>query len=299
MQEGKGCREVPGHITLRRPGARTLAASAAALLAPLVFGCASTLPPRPVPLPEGQPNLPGWYPEKPWTDQSSQRVYLEGKVVFDTAHWTIRPESERVLKQLLEYLQANPDISRVRLEGHTDSRAGEEYNQKLSERRALAIADWLVDHGLDNMRLLAVAFGKSRPMRTNATADGRQENRRTEFRIAEVGGARFLGRDPTNGGLVLEVLSKEDRDRAKQVGKVPTYVEPPWQPQRDIIAPVNALPKAVGTEDTSSAPDQKTDAAAAKSGDGKAGTPPVAPKSDGKPPPEPAPPAEQVLPAGK
>jgi OmpA-OmpF porin, OOP family len=231
-----------------RLSAKLATALLAATAGLLLGACAGGVPPRPVPQPEAKPELPGWFPEKPWTEQRSDRVYLEGKVVFDTAKATLRPESDRVLKQLLEYLQANPDVSRVRLEGHTDDRGSDEYNQGLSERRAIAVADWLVDHGLDNMRLLAVAFGESRPMRTNGTSEGRQENRRTEFHVAEVGGTRFLGRDPANGGMVIEILSKEDRDRAKQVGKVPVYVEPPWTPTRDIIAPINELPKAQGTE---------------------------------------------------
>lgn len=237
----------------RRRADRAGAAFVVSVVGLLATGCAEQVPARPVPQPEAKPELPGWYPEKPWTEQRTERVYLEGKVVFDTARWTLRPESERVLKQLLEYLQANPDISRIRLEGHTDDRAGEEYNQGLSVHRAMAVADWLVDHGLDNMRLLAVAFGESRPLRSNASPEGRQENRRASFHIAEVSGTRFLGRDPANGGLVLEVLSKEDRDRETQVGKVPVVKEEPWTPTRDVIAPVER-PKLPESEEDEPAP---------------------------------------------
>jgi OOP family OmpA-OmpF porin len=268
-----------------RLSTRLATALLAASVGLLLQACAETVPPRPVPQPEARPELPGWFPEKPWTEQRTDRLYLEGKVVFDTAKSTLRPESERVLKQLLEYLQANADVSRIRLEGHTDERGSDEYNQGLSERRAIAVSDWLVDHGLDNMRVLAVAFGESRPLRTNGTPEGRQENRRTEFRVAEVGGARFMGRDPTNGGLVIEILSKEDRDKAKEVGKVPTYVEPPWAPTRDIIAPINELEKAQGTAPSTPAPTPPA-------GDQKKGEPSKG--GDAAPPapsPEPTPPA--------
>jgi len=201
-------------------------------------GCAERLPPRPVPQQEAQPTLPPWYPEKPWNQKGEdERVFYTGKVVFDTAKATIRPESEEVLRQLLAWLQANPDVSRVRLEGHTDSRASDEYNQKLSERRSIAVADWLVDNGLDHNRLLSVAFGESRPIATNDSAVGRQENRRTSFHVAEVGGRRFKGQDPTSGGLVLTVLSKEEREALKTVGEVPTYEPPPAKPIRDIFEP--------------------------------------------------------------
>ena len=194
------------------------------------------MPPRPVPIPEAKPTLPEWYPEKPWDrGEKAERIYFKGKVVFDTSKHDIRPESSKVLTRLLDYLAANDDISRVRLEGHTDSRSSEEYNQGLSERRAMTVANWLVDRGLDHMRVLAVAFGESRPTAPNDTAAGRQENRRAEFAVAEIGGLRFRGKDPTNGGLVLEVQSKQERERAKQVAKVPEYVPPPFTPTRDIF----------------------------------------------------------------
>ncbi|RLB60190.1 MAG: OmpA family protein [Deltaproteobacteria bacterium] len=216
-------------------GGSALLAAAWLLVLP---GCASQVPPRPVPQLEASPTLPPWYPEQPWNQASQDdRVYYTGKVVFDTGRHAIRPEAEAVLRQLLAWLQANPDVSRVRLEGHTDTRASDEYNQKLSERRSIAVADWLVDNGFDHNRLLAVAFGESRPLATNDSAVGRQENRRSSFHVAEVGGRRFKGQDPTAGGLVLTVLSREERDAMKNVGEVPTYEPPPAKPIRDVFEP--------------------------------------------------------------
>lgn len=204
----------------------------------LSLGCASVRV-RPVPLPEEGRTLPAWYPEQPWDKGvKGDRIYLQGKVVFDTSRHQIRAESEAVLQQLLAYLEANPDVSRVRLEGHTDSRAGDEYNQALSERRAISVADWLVDRGLDHFRILAVAFGESKPLVPNDSATNMQENRRTEFHVAEVSGVRFRNDDPTAGGLVLEVKSKEEREKEKAQAKIPTYIPPPVNPTRDIIEPV-------------------------------------------------------------
>jgi len=201
-------------------------------------GCAHQVPPRPLPPPEQEAQLPPWFPQAPWNDADKpQRTFYFGKVVFNTAKATIRPESEAVLRELLAHLEANPDISRVRLEGHTDARAGEEYNQGLSERRAIAVANWLVDHGLDHNRLLAVAFGETRPLATNGTPSGRQENRRTSFFIAEVGGRRFRGQDPTGGGMVLTVLSKAERDALARQGEVPTAEPPEHENTRDVIHP--------------------------------------------------------------
>ena len=218
---------------------RCLPVFALGLAAALSLGCSNRVPPRPVPPPEGVPELPPWYPETPWTSKTKgDRTFFGGKIVFDTARHTIRPESERVLKKLLTWLQENPDVSRVRLEGHTDSRAGEEYNQGLSERRAIAVADWLVDNGLDHTRILAVAFGETRPLVTNDNAVGRQENRRASFMPAEVNGRRWDDKDPTNGGLVLTVLSKEEREALKKKGEIPQYVPPPLKAERDIFKPV-------------------------------------------------------------
>jgi outer membrane protein OmpA-like peptidoglycan-associated protein len=208
------------------------------LAAAVLGGCANKPPLRPVPPPEAVPELPPWYPEQGWDKADGSEAYYNGKVVFDTARSTIRPQSQKVLEQLLAWLQANPSISRVRLEGHTDNRASDEYNQGLSERRAIAVADWLVDHGLDHNRILAVAFGETRPLALNDSSVGRQENRRASFFPAEVAGRRFDDKDPANGGLVLTVLSKEEREAMKRKGTVPKYVPPPIKPEKDIFKPI-------------------------------------------------------------
>jgi len=218
----------------------TLVSTAALLL----FGfstsaCSTAVPPRPVPLAEARRPVPKWFPEKPWNAaDASQRVYIKGKVVFHTAKSTIRPEAERILGELLVFLNNNPDVSRIRLEGHTDWRADDEYNNKLAERRAIAVADWLVDHGLDHERILAVAFGESRPLWRNELGKAAmQENRRTAFAVAEVMGNRFRGQDPTNGGLVLYVKSKAEREAEAKLGKVPVAPPEVVKVELDIIKP--------------------------------------------------------------
>ena len=228
----------------RTPKLPTTLRIAVAMLAALpLAGCAS-VPQRPVPQPNTTASLPGWYPEAPWTETAAAKEgdFLQGKVVFNSAKSHVRNPSEDVLGQLADYLKANPDISQLRLEGHTDNRGSDKYNQGLSKKRVIAVADWLVDKGVDHMRLLAVAFGESRPIGPNRSSAGRQENRRTEFHIAEVGGRRFLGKDPTNGGLVPRVKSKAEREAEAAVGEVPDVEEPPFKPTGDIIEPVK-MPK--------------------------------------------------------
>lgn len=208
----------------------------------LLSGCATEIPPRPLPPLEKQAEMPPWFPEEPWNKrQASERDYYFGKVVFHTARHTLRPESKKVLGDLLTWLQANPDITRIRLEGHTDNRAGDEYNQALSERRATEVANWLVDNGLDYNRIVAVAFGETKPLAPNDTSVGRQENRRAGFFVAEISGRRFRGEDPTNGGLVITILSKEERDALKKKGEVPKYTPPKVIPERDVIKPYPKL----------------------------------------------------------
>lgn len=202
-------------------------------------GCHERLPPNPVPRSAGPQEIPGWFdPNARWDPKGTDsQIYIEGKIVFDTDKSTIRPESERVLLALLSFLNQRPDVTRVRIEGHTDSRASDEYNQELSARRSLAVCNWLVDHGIDHLRLIAVGFGEARPIGPNRTAPGRQENRRTEFHVAETNGKPFGNtKDETNGGLSLEVLSAEERAKLNQ--KPPPPPKPrPFVPEGDIIKP--------------------------------------------------------------
>jgi outer membrane protein OmpA-like peptidoglycan-associated protein len=110
--------------------------------------------------------------------QNTGEVTLYG-IHFDFDEATLRPESEPVLRQLLEALQAGPTTA-VTVEGHTDAMGAEEYNHDLSQRRAQAVVDWLVAAGLDRSRLTPVGRGEAVPLADNATADGRALNRRVE-----------------------------------------------------------------------------------------------------------------------
>jgi OOP family OmpA-OmpF porin len=222
--------------------------AAAVLLAalPLAGACSDNrLPPNPVPRPDGQAALPRWYPESPWSaKEGNSRIYIEGKIIFDTDRATIRPGSEKVLQTLLRFTMEHPEVTLVRIEGHTDSTASAEYNQELSARRSLTVCDWLVDHGVDHTRLLAVGFGLTRPIATNESGAGRQENRRTEFHVAEVNGRLFLNKDPTAGGYTLIVKTAEERRREKEAALHPVFHPklPPWHPTGDVIKPVEVKP---------------------------------------------------------
>src|SRR5262249_5416985 len=109
----------------------------------------------------------------------------------------------------------------------TDSTASDEYNQDLSARRSLAVCDWLVDHGVDFNRLIAVGFGESRPMGPNDGPPGRAENRRPAVPVAGGNGRLLPGKEPTAGGYVLEVKSAEERKKEKERLAAPKTPPPP------------------------------------------------------------------------
>ncbi len=101
---------------------------------------------------------------------------------FETAKWRILPVSYRVLDDLAASLASQPDV-RLRVEGHTDARGSATSNLILSQQRALAIVNYLVAAGVTATRLDYEGFGESRPIATNANADGMRQNRRVELRV--------------------------------------------------------------------------------------------------------------------
>ena len=95
--------------------------------------------------------------------------------------------SDPILEAVKAILVATPDIKKVEVQGHTDSKGGDAFNKNLSLRRAKAVAKWLVDHGIDKARFDAKGFGEERPIADNATEEGRAANRRVEFHIVDQG----------------------------------------------------------------------------------------------------------------
>lgn len=110
-------------------------------------------------------------------------INLQGSTIeFSTNSDRIRPASYGLLQRIANVLQTREDISRIRIEGHTDSTGRAAYNQTLSERRAASVMRRLIDHGgVDADRLSSAGYGPSRPIADNDTAEGRQINRRVEF----------------------------------------------------------------------------------------------------------------------
>jgi outer membrane protein OmpA-like peptidoglycan-associated protein len=111
-------------------------------------------------------------------------IQLPGSILFDFDSAKIRPDAERTLTELSEVINAYAGRP-VRIDGHTDSIASDEYNQKLSEQRARSVTSWLSSNGVDAGRLQANGVGEAKPVATNDTSEGRQLNRRVEVVIAK------------------------------------------------------------------------------------------------------------------
>lgn len=104
-------------------------------------------------------------------------------VNFDFDKATIRHDAAATLDEAAVILRDQPDVN-VFVDGHTDDVGSDAYNERLSERRAQAVVDYLSDHGVSVSRLRARGFGESHPVASNASAEGRAQNRRVELNIA-------------------------------------------------------------------------------------------------------------------
>lgn len=166
-----------------------------------------TAEPAPAPAPAASTPTPT---PTPATDPAAKpvlkkdRLEIPGQIVFESGSAVLKPESEAALDQLKQYLDETPRVTKLRIEGHTDNVGQPAANETLSGQRALAIKLALVAKGVAKERLMAVGFGQSKPIADNTTEEGKAKNRRTEFHVAELGGKKYLGLDPSGGGKVFE-----------------------------------------------------------------------------------------------
>jgi outer membrane protein OmpA-like peptidoglycan-associated protein/tetratricopeptide (TPR) repeat protein len=103
-------------------------------------------------------------------------------IFFDFDKATLRPESTNELERLTKLLNDVPTL-KIEISGHTDSKGADAYNKTLSNNRAKAVVDYLITKGIAADRLTSVGYGEEQPISTNDTEEGRQLNRRTEFKI--------------------------------------------------------------------------------------------------------------------
>ncbi len=120
---------------------------------------------------------------KPLVAVTAAAIEIFEKVYFDYNRATIKEVSYPLLEIVADVIKRHPEILLVEVGGHTDSDGGDDYNKKLSDKRANAVRKFLMDAGVDGDRLTAVGYGEEQPIDTNSTDDGKANNRRVEFLI--------------------------------------------------------------------------------------------------------------------
>jgi outer membrane protein OmpA-like peptidoglycan-associated protein len=114
----------------------------------------------------------------PPPDASAPRFVLDG-VYFDSGKATLRPESFNRLDSVAEYM-THKKSARIEISGHTDNVGNAKKNKALSHKRVQACRDYLISKGVDRSRIEAIGYGDERPIASNDSEDGRQQNRRIE-----------------------------------------------------------------------------------------------------------------------
>lgn len=119
---------------------------------------------------------------EPVVAPTTTKVVLNADTFFDFDKSTIKPEGRQILNQVAEQVSAI-ELETLIATGHTDSTGPDAYNQKLSERRANSVKEYLVSRGVPADRIYTEGKGESEPVATNATREGRAQNRRVEIEI--------------------------------------------------------------------------------------------------------------------
>jgi outer membrane protein OmpA-like peptidoglycan-associated protein len=116
------------------------------------------------------------------TDDDELKVTMRNEVLFDFDSASLRSSSRDEIREMADVFDRYGDTTIV-VAGHTDSTGSVSYNQRLSERRAGAVSNYLEANGVSGSRIDAFGYGESRPKASNSSASGRQQNRRVELYI--------------------------------------------------------------------------------------------------------------------
>lgn len=110
------------------------------------------------------------------------QLTMESGILFQTNQAALQAQARQNIQKIAEVLKKYPDTDII-VTGHTDSDGAKDYNQKLSERRAQSVADYLKSIGVSGSRMKTVGYGETQPVASNDTASGKQANRRVEVAI--------------------------------------------------------------------------------------------------------------------
>lgn len=130
------------------------------------------------------PNTPGPASNK-GCPELSQYNFETKNIQFVSGSATLTAKGNAELKKLVGILKSHPEIKKISIEGHTDNTGKPESNMKLSEKRVDAAKAYLAKNGIDVSRVITKGFGDTKPVADNATAEGRQQNRRVEVLVTE------------------------------------------------------------------------------------------------------------------
>jgi len=124
-------------------------------------------------------------PSKPAPSSVRQSVVIQADALFDFDKSVVRPDGKKSIDEALAKIKG-VDLEMVIATGHTDSIGSDKYNQRLSERRAAAVKEYLVSKGIPASKITTIGKGESQPVATNKTAEGRQKNRRVDIEFKGV-----------------------------------------------------------------------------------------------------------------
>ena len=120
------------------------------------------------------------------TEEVKKKVdYAANNILFVTASYKLLSKSYKGLDEVVKILKENPDMN-LAIDGHTDNVGNDEFNQKLSNNRAVAVKRYFISKGIEESRVTSAGHGKTMPIADNKTAAGRQKNRRVEMKLSYV-----------------------------------------------------------------------------------------------------------------
>jgi OOP family OmpA-OmpF porin len=175
VKDGSGaCVVTSGQVLPECAGARPAPA------APAPAAPARPAPPAAAPAPAAPAP-----PARPAPASVRQAVVIHADALFDFDKSVLRPDGKKAIDDALAKLRG-VDLEMVIATGHTDSIGTAQYNQRLSERRAASVKDYLVSKGIPASKITTIGKGESQPVATNKTAEGRQKNRRVDIEFKGV-----------------------------------------------------------------------------------------------------------------
>lgn len=200
---------------------------------------AATPPPPPAPEPpKEEPKPVEAPPPKPIkaigkAKIEGNEIKIPGKIHFETDKATIKEDKEtkEILQTVADVMKENTQITKLRVDGHTDDSGASEHNHKLSQARADAVIEWLAKNGVDKSRLEGKGWGEEHPIVKNDTKDNKEQNRRVEFKLWELEGkptdaqkSEQASGGPAAGGTIANApkdAKKDDKKDAKPTATTP------------------------------------------------------------------------------